>query len=85
MNIAKPSFEKSAYPVEEMRFQQDLKEGREYVFNRFRYRWGGGRGVDGGITITLIKFCEIFFVRYFFLSLEKQLTNKKKYGLKDLT
>lgn len=44
MNIAKPSFEKSAYPVEEMRFQQDLKEGREYVFNRFRYRWGGGGG-----------------------------------------
>lgn len=40
---------------------------------------GGGRGVDGGITITLIiKFCEIFFVRYFFLSLEKQLTDKKK-------
>lgn len=39
---------------------------------------GGGRGVDGGITITLIKFCEIFFVRSFFLSLEKQLTNKKK-------
>lgn len=46
---------------------------------------GGGRGVDGGITITLIKFCEIFFVRYFFLSLGKQLTNKKKYGLKELT
>lgn len=76
MNIAKPSFDKSAYPVEEMRFQQDLKGGRGYVFNRFRYRWGGV--VDGGITITLIKFCEIFFVRYFFLSLEKQLTNKKK-------
>lgn len=38
----------------------------------------GGGGVDGGITITLIKFCEFFFVRYFFLSLEKQLTNKKK-------
>lgn len=46
---------------------------------------GGGWVVDGGITITLIKFCEIFFVRYFFLSLGKQLTNKKKYGLKDLT
>lgn len=44
MNIAKPSFEKSAYPVEEMRFQQDLKGGRGYVFNRFRYRWGEGGG-----------------------------------------
>lgn len=44
MNIAKPSFDKSAYPVEEMRFQQDLKGGRGYVFNRFRYRWGEGGG-----------------------------------------
>lgn len=27
---------------------------------------GGGRGVDGGITITLIKFCEIFLYGTFF-------------------
>lgn len=27
---------------------------------------GGGRGVDGGITITLIKFCEIFFCTVLF-------------------
>lgn len=42
MNIAKPSFEKSAYPVEEMRFQQDLKGGRGYMFSIVLGKGGGG-------------------------------------------